>query len=75
MNEQPFGDDAKLLHALVDDADKKAFDYFSYLKDSEFDDYDDETQRALISEYRRLLISRQRSKYLTDAISNNNDAE
>lgn len=75
MNEQPSGDDVKLLHVLLDDGDKKAFDYFSYLKDSEFDDYDDETQRALISEYRRLLISRQRSKYLTDAISNNNDTE
>lgn len=75
MNEQPSGDNVKLLYALLDDGDKKAFDYFSYLKDSEFDDYDNEIQLALISEYRRLLISRQRSKYLTDAISNNNDAE
>ena len=75
MNEQPSGDNVKLLYTLLDDGDKKTFDYFSYLKDSEFDDYDNETQLALISEYRRLLISRQRSKYLTDVISNNNDAE
>lgn len=75
MNEQPSGDNVKLLYALLDDGDKKAFDYFCYLKDSEFDDYDNETQLAVISEYRRLLISKQRSKYLTDAISNNNDTE
>ena len=59
MNES--NDDTVIKKPLLQEGDGKLYDYFSYMKDSEFDDYDEEIQAALIKEFRRLSIARQRA--------------
>lgn len=67
MNES--NDDTIIKKPLLQEGDSKLYDYFSYMKDADFDDYDYDTQAVLLKEFRRLSIARQRSGY--DLLNNN----
>lgn len=54
-------DDNYIKVSVADEGDKMLYDYFGYYKDSEFDDYDYDTQSAVFKEVRRLIIAKQRS--------------